>query len=230
MSNFKVKNIDLASTGRELIEKTIENLPKLKDYYKSLQGTYPLSGLRITFNVDITSLSGVMSYFCYKLGAEVRVMPSLDGFINNEVAAYLALNAIPTFAWPNQTKDEFRWSTEKALIFNQGGFPHILIDYGELKGELFIEKSETDKLECLTEHKVEQLIKEQKSIQSKLESMSSIIKQMVTLLKEEGEILLGDTKNNMEVACYFLLRNIQLSRPDPLVCHCCSVVMLRDPL
>ncbi len=226
--NYKIQNIDLAPQGRKIIESTLKRMNGVKIILSTLAPRKPLESLRITVSMDIVLETAILVETLIKLGADVRWLPrKKNGIIKNDIAAALADKGVPIFAWENQSSLDYKWCIEKVIFFKDGCFPHIYIDYGEDEPELILEQINTDS-KCPTETKINELINEQKVLKHKFKQMRIILMNILGVIKTESRELkhlkvINESSNPP-------LDTIAVWKADPMICHCCSIVILKDDL
>lgn len=93
-------------------------MPGLMSLRRRAEADKPLLGARIAGCTHITAQTAVLIETLIRLGAEVRWATCNIYSTQNEVAAALAQENIPVFAWANQNDDEFWWCISKALCIN----------------------------------------------------------------------------------------------------------------
>lgn len=93
-------------------------MPGLMSLRRRAEADKPLLGARIAGCTHITAQTAVLIETLIRLGAEVRWAACNIYSTQNEVAAALAQENIPIFAWANQTDDEFWWCISKALCID----------------------------------------------------------------------------------------------------------------
>lgn len=89
----------------------------------------PLTGARIVGCTHVTAQTAVLIETLIRLGAEVRWAACNIYSTQNEVAAALAQQDIPVFAWMNETEEEFWWCFSKVLCLIQtdkGWHPNLV--------------------------------------------------------------------------------------------------------
>ena len=129
---FKIKNIDLASWGRNeviLAEKDMPGLMSLRERYGK---TKPLTGARIAGCLHMTIQTAVLIDTLIELGAQVRWMTCNIFSTQDHAAAYIASKGIPVFAWKGMTEDEYEECLNDVLWFEDQGPNMILDDGGDL--------------------------------------------------------------------------------------------------
>jgi adenosylhomocysteinase len=128
--NYKVKNIDLANTGRneiKIAEKDMPGLMALRDRYGQSK---PLKGARIAGCLHMTVQTAVLIETLTTLGAEVRWSSCNIFSTQDTAAAAIAAAGIPVFAWKGETEEEYWWCLEQTLDFGNGQGPNMLLDDG----------------------------------------------------------------------------------------------------
>lgn len=86
----------------------------------------PLTGLRLGFCLHITKETSVLATSAQLLGADIAICSANPLSTNDEAAAFLYSKGIQTFAWKDQTKDEYNDCINNVLKFN----PNIITDDG----------------------------------------------------------------------------------------------------
>jgi len=126
MTEYKVKDIGLAEEGRMLIDYAEKNMPVLmllrEKYYK----TKPLKGMRITGCLHVTKETAVLVETLRAAGAEVAWSGCNPLSTNDKVAAALAANDVPVFAWHGLDTEEYYWCIEQTLKIK----PTLTLDDG----------------------------------------------------------------------------------------------------
>jgi adenosylhomocysteinase len=93
----------------------------------------PLQGAQIAGCTHITAQTAVLIETLIRLGAQVRWAACNIYSTQNEVAAALAQESIPIFAWTNESDEEFWWCISKALCIDDSTTkwsPNMLLDDG----------------------------------------------------------------------------------------------------
>ena len=140
-SDYKVKDINLASWGRKeiiLAEKEMPGLMALREKYGKAK---PLKGARIAGCLHMTIQTAVLIETLVILGAKVRWSSCNIFSTQDHAAAAIAAAGIPVFAWKGETEDEYWWCVEESLKFENGeGFtprshsgevgPNLILDDG----------------------------------------------------------------------------------------------------
>ncbi|MEM4876948.1 MAG: adenosylhomocysteinase [Sulfolobales archaeon] len=123
---YRVKNLDLASKGKDMIEWAERNMPVLMRIRKEFEETKPLTGVRVGAVLHVTKETAVLARTLLAGGAEVWLAASNPLSTQDEVAAALATEGIRVFAWRGESDDEYFWCIERIASSN----PDIVVDDG----------------------------------------------------------------------------------------------------
>jgi adenosylhomocysteinase len=115
MSDYKVKDIGLAEEGRMLIDYAEKHMPVLMHLREKHAKTKPLKGMRISGCLHVTKETAVLVETLRAAGAEVAWSGCNPLSTNDKVAAGLAVNDVPIFAWHNLSTEEYYWCIDKTL-------------------------------------------------------------------------------------------------------------------
>ncbi len=115
MVEYKVKDIELASEGRMLIEYAEKHMPVLMHLRQKYASSMPLKNMRIAGCLHVTKETAVLVETLRALGAEVAWSGCNPLSTNDKVAAALAASDIPIFAWNGLSKEEYYWCIEQTL-------------------------------------------------------------------------------------------------------------------
>jgi len=131
MTDYKIKDINLADFGRKEIEIAEKEMPGLMSLRTKYSDTKPLKGARITGSLHMTIQTAVLIETLQALGAEVRwasckILTTQD----HAAAAVVRDSKVPIFAWKGETLEEYWWCTSQALAFPGGKGPNIIVDDG----------------------------------------------------------------------------------------------------
>ena len=140
MSDFKVKDIELASWGRKEIEIAETEMPGLMQLRKEYKESKPLSGARIAGCLHMTIQTAVLIETLIDLGASVRWSSCNIYSTQDQAAAAIAKENIPVFAWKGETEEEFWWCIEKTIDGPDGWKPNMILDDGGDLTKLIHEK------------------------------------------------------------------------------------------
>uniref|UniRef100_A0A8C6XB96 Adenosylhomocysteinase like 2 n=1 Tax=Naja naja TaxID=35670 RepID=A0A8C6XB96_NAJNA len=128
-SDFCVKNIKQAEFGRREIEIAEQEMPALMALRKRAQGEKPLAGAKIVGCTHITAQTAVLMETLGALGAQCRWAACNIYSTLNEVAAALAENGFPVFAWKGESEDDFWWCIDRCVNV-EGWQPNMILDDG----------------------------------------------------------------------------------------------------
>ena len=124
--DYKIKDINLAEQGRKKIDWAESRMPVLMELRKQFSETKPLKGMRIAGCLHVTKETAVLVETLTKAGAEVSWSGCNPLSTKDDIAAALAAEGIPIFAWYGMTTEEFYWAIDKTLEFK----PTLTLDDG----------------------------------------------------------------------------------------------------
>ena len=122
----KIRNIDLAESGKQKIQWVRKNMPLLRSLEDEFSKTKPFDGVRVTISVHLEAKTAYLSKVLAIGGAEVSVTGSNPLSTQDDVAAALAKDGLRVYAWYNATEEEYKEHLELALGYK----PNIIIDDG----------------------------------------------------------------------------------------------------
>lgn len=128
--DFKVRDIDLAASGRTAIQLAEKEMPGLMALRERFEGQQPLAGARIAGCLHMTVQTAVLIETLQVLGAEVRWSSCNIFSTEDHAAAAVAATGTPVFAWKGETDDEYEWCVEQTLDWGDGTGPNMLLDDG----------------------------------------------------------------------------------------------------
>jgi adenosylhomocysteinase len=126
--DYKVKDMSLADWGRKEIVLAENEMPGLMALRKKYGTSKPLKGARIAGSLHMTIQTAVLMETLVELGAEVRWASCNIFSTQDHAAAAMAKAGIPTFAWKEETEEEYWWCTGQTLLFEDG--PNMILDDG----------------------------------------------------------------------------------------------------
>jgi len=131
---FKVRDINLAETGRKELAIHENEMPGLMALRAEFGESKPLAGARIAGCLHMTMQTAVLIETLVALGAEVTWSSCNIYSTQDEAAAAMAAAGIPVFAWKGETEEEYMWCIEQTIKGFAGGKPlnMILDDGGDL--------------------------------------------------------------------------------------------------
>lgn len=124
--NYKIADINLADKGKLKIEWAESRMPVLiylKEKYKKEK---PLKGQRIAGCLHVTKETAVLVKTIVAAGAEVAWSGCNPLSTQDDIAAALASEDIPIFAWHGMSVEEFYWAIKKTIEFK----PTLTLDDG----------------------------------------------------------------------------------------------------
>ena len=128
--DFKVKDIGLAEWGRKELDIAEHEMPGLMSIRKKYAPSKPLKGVRITGSLHMTIQTAVLIETLVALGADVRWASCNIFSTQDHAAAAIAAAGIPVFAWKGENLVEYWECTYKALTWNNGKGPELIVDDG----------------------------------------------------------------------------------------------------
>jgi adenosylhomocysteinase len=115
MMNYEVKDIHLADKGALRVQWAGRDMPVLNVIRERFQREKPLKGLRIAACLHVTTETGVLAATLKAGGATVHLCASNPLSTQDDVAAYLAQEGIPTFAIKGEDSDTYYRHINQAL-------------------------------------------------------------------------------------------------------------------
>jgi adenosylhomocysteinase len=139
MTDYKVKDINLAPQGALLVEWATKHMPVLAQVRKRFEKEQPLKGVTVAACLHVTKETAVLAETLKAGGAKVALCGSNPLSTQDEVAAYLATKGINVYAWREQKTDEYFWCINQVLDYK----PQITLDDGaDLVGTLHKDRTE----------------------------------------------------------------------------------------
>ncbi|PIR74528.1 MAG: adenosylhomocysteinase [Candidatus Magasanikbacteria bacterium CG10_big_fil_rev_8_21_14_0_10_47_10] len=127
---YKVADISLADLGRKEITIAEQEMPGLMAIREKYAESKPLADVRIMGSLHMTIQTAVLIETLTALGASVRWASCNIFSTQDHAAAAIAKSGVPVFAWKGETLAEYWWCTERALDFDQGKGPDMIVDDG----------------------------------------------------------------------------------------------------
>jgi adenosylhomocysteinase len=136
---FKVKDVDLAVSGRKEIRLAEQEMPGLMALRARYTKSKPLAGAKIMGSLHMTVQTAVLIETLTQLGADVRWVSCNIFSTQDQAAAAVAVGpngtpedpqGIAVFAWKGETLDEYWWCTVEALVWPDGSGPNLIVDDG----------------------------------------------------------------------------------------------------
>ncbi|MGN1359345.1 MAG: adenosylhomocysteinase, partial [Kiritimatiellia bacterium] len=130
MHTFQVKDINLAPLGRKLIDIAEKEMPGLMATRAKYGPDLPLKGARITGSLHMTVETAVLIETLQALGASIRWASCNIFSTNDAAAAAVADKGAAVFAWKGETLEEYWDCTARALVWEDGRGPDLIVDDG----------------------------------------------------------------------------------------------------
>lgn len=123
--DHKVKDLKLAPQGAKKIEWAEQHMPVLMGLCDEYSKTKPLKGIKIAGCLHVTKETAVLVRTFRAAGAEMAWCGCNPLSTQDDVAAALAHEGVPIFAWRNN-HDDYYWCIEQVLKTK----PHVTLDDG----------------------------------------------------------------------------------------------------
>jgi adenosylhomocysteinase len=129
-TDYKVKDISLASWGRKECEMAEKEMPGLMALREEFGSAKPLKGARIAGSLHMTIQTAVLMETLIELGAEVRWSSCNIFSTQDHAAAAMAAAGIPVFAWKGETAEEYDWCMRQTVRWPDGSPLNMILDDG----------------------------------------------------------------------------------------------------
>jgi adenosylhomocysteinase len=137
--DFKVRDISQAALGRRRIRMAEEEMPGLMQIRARYANEKPLKGVRLSGSLHVTKETAVLAETLRELGASVRWASCNIFSTQDDVAAALAADSLPVFAWKGESLEEY-WACTLDMLTHPGELgPQLIVDDGG-DATLFIHK------------------------------------------------------------------------------------------
>jgi adenosylhomocysteinase len=123
---YKVRDLTLAPQGRKRIEWAESRMPVLLSLRETHGKTKPLRGMRVAGCIHVTKETAVLVETLRAAGAEVCWSGCNPLSTQDDVAAALAAEGTPIYAWHGMNTQEFYWCIERTLDMK----PTLTLDDG----------------------------------------------------------------------------------------------------
>ncbi len=123
---YKVKDTGLADRGKMHIEWAESRMPVLMHLRDKFSSQKPLKGQKIAGCLHVTKETAVLVKTLVIAGAEVAWSGCNPLSTKDDVAAALAVEGFPIFAWHGMSVEEFYWAIEKTIEIK----PTLTLDDG----------------------------------------------------------------------------------------------------
>jgi adenosylhomocysteinase len=124
--NYKVKDIALAAEGKLKVEWAESRMPVLLHLRDKFKKSQPLKGQRIAGCLHVTKETAVLVKTLVSCGARVAWSGCNPLSTQDDIAAALASEGVPIYAWHGMSVDEFYWAIEKTIEMK----PTLTLDDG----------------------------------------------------------------------------------------------------
>ncbi|MGM0585326.1 MAG: adenosylhomocysteinase [Pseudomonadota bacterium] len=150
MTDYVVKDIELADYGRMELDIAETEMPGLMALREEFGDSKPLKGARIAGSLHMTIQTGVLIETLVKLGADVRWASCNIFSTQDHAAAAIAKSGVPVFAVKGETLVEYWDYIDRIFRFEDGTANMILDDGGDATLYILmgarVEEGETDLL------------------------------------------------------------------------------------
>ena len=130
MTDYKVKDINLADFGDKEISLAESEMPGLMAIREEYRNTKPLKGANIVGCLHMTIQTAVLIETLVHLGASVRWSSCNIFSTQDHAAAAIARKGIPVFAWKGETEEEYWWCIKQTIEGNKDWKPNMILDDG----------------------------------------------------------------------------------------------------
>jgi len=128
---YKVKDISLATWGREEIKLAEAEMPGLMSLREEYKNEQPLKGARIAGCLHMTIQTAVLIETLVALGADVTWSSCNIFSTQDHAAAAIAEAGVQVYAWKGMNEEEFDWAIEQTLFFGEEKLPlNLILDDG----------------------------------------------------------------------------------------------------
>lgn len=142
MSDYKVKDVNLADKGGLLVEWASSHMPVLSLIKQRFEKEKPLKGFKIAACLHVTKETVVLVDALKSGGAQIALCGSNPLSTQDEVAATVAKWGVKVYAWRGETTDEYYWCVNKVI----DSAPAITLDDGaDLVNALHTSRGESAK-------------------------------------------------------------------------------------
>ena len=128
--NYKIADISLASWGRKEIDMAEHEMPGLMAIREKYAPKQPLKGVRVSGSLHMTIQTAVLIETLKSLGANVRWASCNIFSTQDHAAAAIAETGTPVFAWKGESLEDYWECTFKALTWDDGKGPQLIVDDG----------------------------------------------------------------------------------------------------
>jgi len=126
MRNYIIKDINLASEGKQRIEWARRHMPVLQKIKGQFEKEKPLEGINVVACLHVTVETANLVYTLKAGGADIALTASNPLSTQDDVAAALASEGIKVFAIKGESEKQYYECLEEALKIK----PHVTLDDG----------------------------------------------------------------------------------------------------
>jgi len=127
---YVVADMSLADWGRKELDVAAFEMPGLQVSSKKFGPSKPLAGVRVMGSLHMTIQTAALIETLKELGADVRWCSCNIFSTQDHAAAAIAETGTPVFAWKGETLEEYWKCTFKALSWEGGKGPQLIVDDG----------------------------------------------------------------------------------------------------
>ena len=127
---YIIADPSLADVGRQEIIMSEKEMPGLMMCRRQYGPGKPLAGMRVSGSLHMTTETAVLIETLVELGASVRWASCNIYSTRDSAAAAIAMAGVPVFAWKGETLKEYWENTFRALTFEDGKGPQLIVDDG----------------------------------------------------------------------------------------------------
>lgn len=124
--NSIIRDIKLASSGKQKIEWAKRNMPILSKIEEEFKKTRPFEGIKISLSIHLEAKTAYLSKVLASGGAVMAVTGSNPLSTQDDIAAALAAEGMNVYAWYGSTPTEYQNHIDNTLKHG----PQIIIDDG----------------------------------------------------------------------------------------------------
>ncbi len=137
MTNYQIRDLNLAAAGDQKIEWVSKHMPILNRIREKYATAQPFAGRREAVSVHLEAKTAYLALTLKALGADLAVTGSNPLSTQDDVAAALVGRGIPVFAWHGATEEEYFAHLAATL---QHKPEYIIDDGGDLVNLLHTQK------------------------------------------------------------------------------------------
>ncbi|MHA2357851.1 MAG: adenosylhomocysteinase [Candidatus Heimdallarchaeaceae archaeon] len=113
--DYKIKDISLAEQGRKNIDWAESRMPVMMELRKQFSESKPLTGMTIAGCLHVTKETAVLVETLITAGAKVAWSGCNPLSTKDDIAAALAKENVPIYAWYGMSTEEFYWAIDEVL-------------------------------------------------------------------------------------------------------------------